>query len=186
MSHANTPPEAANHVGAVSLAIADRIRIATESVARHSSAGPAALVCLHEFLHDAGPSDLYQVVDLTPSGAVRLVDRLEADGLVERRPATDARAVRLGLTAKGKAAARSILAERRAALADVLKHLTADEQEQLGRLSAKVLAGLANDRATARRLCRLCDTDACGHYTGSCPVTNAVNERTRESAASGR
>jgi len=181
VSHANNSGELVNQVGAVSLAIADRIRDSTEAAARHSSAGPAALVCLNEFLHEAGLSDLHKVLDLTPSGAVRLVDRLEADGLLERRPAADGRAVRLTLTARGKAAARSILAERQATLERVLEHLTPEEQELLGHLSAKLLAGLARDRATARQLCRLCDTEACGHHTGSCPVTNAVNERARES-----
>jgi MarR family transcriptional repressor of emrRAB len=40
------------------------------------TAAPAALVALHEFLCGASIDQLRQVVGLTPSGAVRLIDKL--------------------------------------------------------------------------------------------------------------
>jgi hypothetical protein len=36
-----------------------------------------------------------------------------------------------------------------------------------------LVGGLAGDRLTARRVCRLCDADACGHPQ-RCPITQAV------------
>lgn len=170
------PSEVVNQLGAVSLAIADRVRVATESASNHSGAGPAAIVALHEFLHEAGPSDLQEVLQLTLSGAVRLVDRLEADGLLKRNAGRDGRSMRLGLTAKGKAAARAILARREATLRQLLEHLSDQEREVLGRMNVKLLAALALAGASASRTCRLCDTTACGHHNGRCPVTNALRQ----------
>ena len=48
-----------------------------------------------------------------------------------------------------------------------------DLRATLSRLHERMLAGLTSDRASTRRLCRLCDVDACGHHRGTCPVTNA-------------
>ena len=77
----------ANLLGALSLAVADAMRRATEDAAGHTSAGPAALVALDQFLDGRTMEDLRRAMGLTGSGAVRLVDRLEADGYVRRRPA---------------------------------------------------------------------------------------------------
>ena len=52
--------------------------------------------------------------------------------------------------------------------------LDAGRAATLAALHEKLLAGLTSDRASARRLCRLCDVDACGHERGTCPVTEAV------------
>ena len=57
--------------------------------------------------------------------------------------------------------------------------LGAGERRALTELHEKLLAGLASDRASARRLCRLCDADACGHERGTCPVTMAVSAPSR-------
>jgi len=53
--------------------------------------------------------------------------------------------------------------------------LGADERQTLTTLTEKLLAGLTSDRASARRICRLCDPDACGHERGTCPVTRAAS-----------
>ena len=55
--------------------------------------------------------------------------------------------------------------------------LSAGERRALTELHEKLLAGVTSDRASARRLCRLCDADACGHERGICPVTMAANAR---------
>ena len=55
----------------------DQIRSAEEAAARHGSSAPAALGALHEFLGGASVDELRQVVGLSPSGAVRLIDKLE-------------------------------------------------------------------------------------------------------------
>ena len=170
----NGRPRDANLLGALALTVADRMAAAVEAATPHGSTGPAALVALHEFLAGASMDALARVLGLTPSGAVRLVDRLAADGLVERRPAGDGRAVAIVLTPAGRRAAVAIRTARATALEAVLDALDPSERAALARLHEKLLAGLTDDHQTARRTCRLCDVDACGHHRGTCPVTEAV------------
>ena len=59
---------------------------------------------------------------------------------------------------------------RLAVLDDALSVLSDRERETLDRLAGKVLVGLKRDRSASRFMCRLCDTTACGHATGECPV----------------
>jgi hypothetical protein len=66
---------------------------------------------------------------------------------------------------------------REAAHEATLGVLSADERATLNGLHEKLLAGLADDRASALRLCRLCDVEACGHDRGTCPVTEARRAR---------
>jgi hypothetical protein len=49
-----------------------------------------------------------------------------------------------------------------------------EERRVLPGLHEKLLAGLTTGRESARRICRLCDPDACGHDRGTCPVTTAA------------
>jgi len=80
----------ANLLGALSLAVSDRmsdaISAAAEQSARPGSETAAeALSALHHFLDAPTIDRLRTVLGLTSSGTVRLVDRLEAAGYVERR-----------------------------------------------------------------------------------------------------
>ncbi len=75
--------------------LADRINATTKAVAALGPSAPAALAALHEFLDGGSVTRLSSVLGLTHSGTVRLVDRLELEGLVERIGAKDARAVSL-------------------------------------------------------------------------------------------
>ncbi len=77
----------ANLLGALALAVSDRIREVTEQQADAlARSEPAALVSL---VHYPGQpvGVLDQTLGLTHSGAVRLSDRLEAAGLVRRTSA---------------------------------------------------------------------------------------------------
>ncbi len=69
------------------------------------------------------------------------------------------------------------------ALADVLSPLDAAEREQLTRLHVRRLGGLTSGRADARHICRLCDSHACGHERGLCPVTRAADRAEAARAA---
>jgi DNA-binding MarR family transcriptional regulator len=166
---------AANVVGAGVLALADVLRDATEQAADHGASAPAALAALETYLEGSSIDELRRILGITHSGAVRLVDRLEADGLLRRTTAGDARARGLVLTPAGRRAAQRVLAERAAALDAALAPLSGAEREQLGTLLGRVLGGLTDGRAAARRICRLCDPDGCGHHEGHCPVTQAAN-----------
>jgi DNA-binding MarR family transcriptional regulator len=173
MRHAHDG-RAANLLGALSVAIADRTRLATEEGAGNGGSAPAALISLAGYL-DGGPIDsLRDPLRLTHSAAVRVVDRLVSAGLARRRRGRDRRSVAVELTPTGRGAAAGALEARRGVLEAALAVLSAEEQAELARLHGKVLAGLTESHAGAQNICRLCDLYACGHPEGRCPVTNAA------------
>jgi DNA-binding MarR family transcriptional regulator len=153
----------ANRLGALALALTDRIA---------PSSGSEALVTLYD--RDAGSpiEAIAGICALSHSGAVRLVDRLEAAGLVERRRAADQRSIAVHLTPAGRRSARRVLADRQTKLELALALLTSDQQRELGVLIDAILRGLAAEPDAERRLCRLCDLGACGRRRGECPVTS--------------
>lgn len=164
---------AANLLGGLALAVSDRIRLATERQAdRLAGAEPAALVTL---AHYPGQSvtALGRTLGLTHSGAVRVADRLEVDGLVRRTSRGPGRTLALYLTQAGRHAAGQVLARRRAAVEELITDLDAAEVAELEQLAGRLLAAATTDRASARRLCRLCDEPLCADGPG-CPVDHAV------------
>jgi MarR family transcriptional repressor of emrRAB len=179
----STEERQANLLAVLALGINDRVRHAEEAAAGHGSAAPAALVALHEFLGGASVDQLRQVVGLTPSGAVRLIDKLSAAGLVRRGPGRDGRSVAVTLTRRGGETARRILASRRRASETLLDGLSSDEQEALTPLLERLLQQLTASRMDERHrsetppggwLCRLCDLSACRRAGGGCPVARAA------------
>lgn len=72
-------------------------------------------------------------LDVVPSStAMRMVDRLETAGLIERSVHLDnRRETHLALTAAGRRTVRTVTARRRRDMAAVLTHLSADEQAAL-------------------------------------------------------
>lgn len=94
-------------------------------------------------LADAGEpvplGQLAQRLSCVKSNITQLVDRLEADGLVARRPdAKDRRTKLAALTAAGRKACDRGAKVRRDAERELLGRLSADEARQLGALVAKV------------------------------------------------
>ena len=182
MSDSHNPRDA-NLLGALSLAVVDRVRTATDNAAGHRAAAPAALVALQQFAGGGSMDELRKVLGLTPSGAVRLVDRLEADGYVERRAGADGRSLALALTPAGRRVARRVLHARGDALDDVLAPLSRAERATLTRINEKLLRGITRQRLAARGrgelptggwLCRLCDHGACGRARGACPAAGVA------------
>jgi len=158
----------ANVVGALGLALADRLAEASAKVGGPSAA--AALVGLYGTRAGVTIDGLAGVVGLSHSGAVRLVDRLAAHELLERRRGADQRSAALYLTPAGRRAARRVLASREAAMHSLLSLLTDDQRAQLTELAVHVLGELGSAPDAEVRLCRLCDLDACGRSSGRCPV----------------
>src|ERR687897_432069 len=74
----------ANLLGALSLAVAERVEAATRAAAAHGGSAPAALAALDVFLGGSSIDTVRKPLGLTHSAAVRLVDRLEVAGLVRR------------------------------------------------------------------------------------------------------
>ena len=155
-----------------------------EAIAALGPSAPAALTALHEFLDGASVTQLSSVLGLTHSGTVRLVDRLGAEGLVERAGAQDGRAVSVVLTGSGRRMALRIRRARETSLTSVLSALTSDEADNLAAALDAMLTTVTLARAEERSahshnrpqpwLCRLCDFAACGRSEGDCPVNNAV------------
>jgi DNA-binding MarR family transcriptional regulator len=138
---------------------------------------------LHEFLVGASMDQLRQAVGLSSSGAVRLVDRLEVAGYVERQAGADARSVAVVLTPSGRAASKRVRVARAEAVQRALADLSAGERRQLTRLVDRLLSTITEQRLVDRDrgqppsggwLCRLCDFTACGRNDGACPAASAV------------
>jgi DNA-binding MarR family transcriptional regulator len=181
----------ANVLGALSLVVADHINSAVEAVVALGPSAPAALAALDEFLDGGSMTQLSSVLGLTHSGTVRLVDRLVAEGLVDRGGSSDGRAVSIALTRRGRRLAAQVLRTRRTSLDGALSELTAADVRDLSRVLDKMLTTITLTRAKERSattpgrpqpwLCRLCEFNACGRSEGNCPVNNAVTTGTRNS-----
>ena len=166
---------AENLVGAGALAVADRLRDAIRDASGLEGSASAALVALDLYAEGEGVDTLARALSISHSGAVRLVDQLADRRLVRRtRSDRDGRAVALRLTPSGRRTAARIATARHAVLNELLAPLSEADRTHLGDLLGKLLAGQTSDTASARRLCRLCDADACGH-PDRCPVTQAAH-----------
>lgn len=155
----------ANLLGVVGLAIADRIGETARDILNHAGETPAALVVIG---YGFGPSNdqLRRVLGLSHPGSVRLVDRLVADGLVERRVGRDKRAIALYLTERGAALREKLLNGRLAAIKPLLMSLTETEQGVLAALLHKMLSSMETTDLERCTLCRLCDDRVCTN----CPI----------------
>lgn len=117
---------------------------------------------------------LHRRLAFTQSGAVRLIDRLEALGLVAREKETGRREVGLRITRQGEARLRDGLAARLEAMQELVDPLSATEQRQLAGLVSKMLAAGTRTRDEADAACRLCDWDVC---KPTCPLDASVAPR---------
>lgn len=176
-SSGNRLDRTGNLLGALSLAVADRTSDAAGDAAGQSQTAAIALSALHHFLDDPSVDLLRQVLGLTPSGAVRLVDRLQEAGYVTRRPGRDGRSVSVRLTASGRRAAERVSNARAEVLEETLSGLAPAERQVLDDLLSRVLARMIRAPGAVRWMCRLCDTGACGREKSECPVANAARER---------
>lgn len=164
-------------LGALSLVIADRTADAMAEAGGRPESAAAALSALLHFLDRPSVDQLRQVLGLTSSGTVRLLDRLAEAGYVRRGPGADGRSASISLTEAGRAAAQQVAVARAGVLDGALDVLSPDERAAFDQLAGKVLAGLIRGPGATRWICRLCDTAACRRVAGGCPVGNAARER---------
>ena len=164
---------AANLLGALSLAMADRMAGVIEGTADQSGTAATALSALRDFLDGASIDLLRHVLGLTSSGTVRLVDRLSVAGYVRRTPGPDGRTTSVVLTAAGQHVAANVATARAELLSGALAELTAEQRLVFEDLTGRVLAGLVRGPGATRWICRLCDTSTCGRDRGQCPTANA-------------
>lgn len=162
-----------NLLGALALGLVDVLTETVESLTGYGGGASATLVTLGV---EPGISInmLRQILNLSHPGTVRLIDKLETDGLVQRRQGSDGRTVALFLTEEGKRRRADILAQRQQKLEFALTGLTEAEQEQLTKLLEKMLTTMTTDKLRAYAICRLCDEDVCPME--NCPVEQGYCE----------
>jgi DNA-binding MarR family transcriptional regulator len=160
-------------LGALSLSAVDRVRSSVDASLGRAGAHAAALVHLEAYPGDSVQA-LADVLSVSQPAAVKVVNRLAGDGLVERREGPDGRTRALHLTAAGRDAAARVRADRAARLEEVLRVLGDDERERLEPLLEKLVAALAGDRPGALTVCRLCDRTSCCGAPAGCPLEHTV------------
>ncbi len=156
----------ANILGAFALALTDAMQRDMARMAEQGESGNAALVVI---AGNPGLSvdRLAKILRLSQPGTVRLVDRLQQDGLVERRPGADRRTLALFLSEAGQRQRRALLLGREQSLQTVLDQLSPDEQAALVGIVEKVLPALSHSELEAETICRFCDDDVC--LAETCP-----------------
>lgn len=161
----------ANLLGALGLTLTDRMR-AVLAVASELSMTEAAAV--NTIGHSPGLSirAVSEVLELTHPGTVRIIDRLSAAGLVERRPGVDGRTLGLSLTAEGRKVWRRQLRARQRSLDTLVDGLDRDTRDLLTRVVEPLLAAMTTDEVEAERMCRLCNESVCPQDV--CPITCAA------------
>jgi DNA-binding MarR family transcriptional regulator len=177
----------ANRLGAVAVTLSDAIREATEAATGMGGGIPAVLVSLREWADGRSVDVLAEVMRVSHSRAVRVVDRLEAAGLARRESdPSDGRRALVWLEPPGRELAERALDARARVLGSVVAGFDAGDVRHLERLLGALLDVTTVDTRAARGTCRFCDARACGHDDGGCPVTRAADRhRARVSAANG-
>lgn len=154
-----------NLIGAMSVITADRVGDNVSEAYPRGGETPAALASI-----GASPgltvSQLQAVLRLSQPGTVRLVDRLVADGLAEKRSGADARQSLIHLTPKGRRLRRKILDARHDAIAGMTAPLSAEERHTLLALLNRMLTPYPSCEMDKYQACRLCDQSVCN----PCPL----------------
>ena len=175
-----------NLVGALATGLTDAVNDGVTEVTGLDPAASTALIALLDFLPGGSVRRLSQVVGLTHSGAVRLLDRLVDAGLVARTTGVDARSRSITLTRAGRVLARRARSARQARIARIVDDVPQRDRAVLTQLCEGLIATITRQRLEQRAahapptggaLCRLCDFAACGRPDGACPsaVTAAAS-----------
>lgn len=159
--------QTANLLGAVALSLTDKLRDAVENATGFGGEAAAALVTIGAE-PDSTIGFVASVIGLSHSGTVRLIDKLETEGLVKRRSGSDGRASALRPTSKGKKRVRTILDARESALTEALAGLSISQRNDLSQLLSILLQGQVMDSDDEHKVCRLCDISVC--YPAGCPL----------------
>ena len=161
----------ANLLGALAVAVTDELAAASVAAAELTATQTAAL---NVVVHHPGCTirELSAVLELTHPGTVRLVDRLQDEGLLERRAGVDARSVALHVTPAGRRVWNRQRHARDERLAELVGSLSRGSRAALRGAVELLLAELTTDEGRAESICRLCDESQCPQ--DRCPVTLAL------------
>lgn len=156
-----------NLLGALALSVTDAVARGIEDAEGAYGSDTFALVLL-QHAERLRSDELSRQLRLAQSSTVRLVDRMEEQGLAKRESGADRRTVFISLTARGVRAAERVISARRDVLQDLVARLSASERTALHAIAVKLLTNLTVDLASGEQNCRLCDEEACDLAT--CPV----------------
>lgn len=157
----------ANLLGALACEVAERLDQRLKNHPNESDSAAAALNVIG-FYEGCSNNALSRALKLSHTTTVRLIDKLAAQGLVERREGTDRRAVSLHLTKRGREQAQAIIKDRCLALSEIVDVLSERQRSQFDRLAEILLRSLTTCAEEADHICRLCDDTACP--PDDCPV----------------
>lgn len=118
-------------------------------------------------------AELTKVLRLSHPATSRLVERLQARGLVETRPGKDRRASYLYLLPAGPKLIEPALITRCEVVDRYLEPLISDERAQLERLLEKLIRPLAVGDLEVAHFCRRCSFASCPD--GECPMHTAAD-----------
>lgn len=165
-----TKRRTANLLGALANEIAARLE---DQLKRHPNQTDSSAAALNNIRFYEGCTNLRlsQILKLSHTATVRLVDKLERDGLVESKPGTDRRTVALSLTAAGQARTQDMLKQRLDLLTQFVDLLTPSQQTQLAAIAKTLLCKFPDNEQDAEHICRLCDERVCP--LDECPLNIA-------------
>jgi MarR family transcriptional repressor of emrRAB len=157
----NASDRLVNLLGALALGVTDRMRTAVaEAMPQGGETVSAVIVIGHE--PTMSIDQLSRILRLTHGGAVRLVDRLVEQSLVDKQPSvTDRRVMTLALTPSGSQLRDKLLALRRDALTALFTRVSPDDLAALERVAEMVVPTLPENALSALTTCRYCDECSC-------------------------
>ena len=161
----------ANWLGALAVGLGDLLDRSLRDSSGLDPAGVAAVLTVRA-RPGQSVSDLAATLGMTHSGCVRVVGRLVDSGLLVRGAGPDGRTRGLRLSGAGETAADDMLQARRNVLEDLVARLSPEQADSLTSVLKSMLPLLPDDRAAARRICRLCEHAVC--RGDSCAVSSAV------------
>ena len=156
-----------NLLHALATAVADQHMLAMTAASELGASAVATVLTLGQY-DGQSVSDLASVIGLTHSATVRLIDRLESDGLVQRSTQKQGRNVPVFLTHEGRVAYQNLRSQQSGFLDNLLADLSREDKENLERILAHLLSKLTTSRAARDHICRNCDEGICEQ--ASCPV----------------
>ncbi|MGZ6028039.1 MAG: MarR family transcriptional regulator [Myxococcaceae bacterium] len=168
-------PRAAQLLGALAVALNDRLMESVSSAANLSSAAVAALLWI-ERAPGVRTRELRKALGVGNAAMSELVARLEADGLVLReRDRRDRRASRLRVSEPGARLARQAVQARAHLTRSLVTRLPGVLLPRLIRVSEVLLSTLSERPRSALEGCRFCNWELCrGDPTAPCPVVIAA------------
>jgi len=135
----------------MALTLSDGIREATETATGMAGGLPAMLVSLREWADGSSVDVLAEAMRVSHSRAVRMVDRLEADGLAGRESdPSDGRRALVRLKPAGRDLAERALEARSRVLSRAVAELDAADVRDLERLLGALLDTLTVDLGAAK------------------------------------